>query len=140
MRSRPDNGADVGHGQRGQRHRQVLHGIGRLRRVHHPVIDDAVHRDRRVVPRDDGLLGDVEHLFLHVHPPADAVDEGDDEVQPRAEHAGEGAEALHRPDFALRDRSDAAGCRQHGDEQQHDQDDRGAGDDVEQVGVHGRSM
>ena len=100
-----DHRADVGHGERRQRAGQVLHLVGRLGRVHHPVIDDAVHGDGRVVAGDDRLLGDVEHHLLHVHLAPDVVDVGDDEVQPRLQQPGEGAEPLHRPDLSPAARS-----------------------------------
>jgi hypothetical protein len=82
----------------------------------------AVHGDGGVVAGDDALLGDVEHLFLHVEAPADAVDVGDQEVQAGVERADIGAEALDGPDLALRH---GFGAGEDGDDhqQQHEHPD-----------------
>ena len=89
--------------------------IGCLRRVQHLVEGDAVDRDDGVVAGDDLLGRHVEHLLHHVHLGADAVDEGDDQVEAGRQRPGVAAETLDGVVVALRDGLDAG--EQHAEEQ-----------------------
>ena len=115
--------ADVGHRHAGQRLHQVLCAIGRLRRVEHTVVHDAVDGHGGVVAGDDRLLGDVEHDLLHVHLVPDLLHERHHEIQARVQQPGKGAEPLDRPDLALRHGANAKADGDDDDDRQHYQDD-----------------
>ena len=110
--------ADVGHGQVEDGVLQAGDLIGGLRRVEHLVEGDAVDRHDGVVAGDDLLRRHVEHLLHHVHLGADAVDEGDDQVEAGRQRPGVAAEALDRVVVALRHGLDAGE-----EDQQHEHDE-----------------
>ncbi len=121
---RADRGADVGHGDVGDRPLEVLHFVGRLAGVEHLVEDDAVDGDRGIVLGDHGLARNLEHGLLHVELATDAVDIGDDEVEAGIKRGAIAAEALDRPLRALRHRFHAGGDRRQHEQREHDEEDQ----------------
>ena len=118
-----DHRTDVGHRKRVQRERQVADLICSLLRLHHPVVDDAVDRDRGVVAGDDALFRNLDDLLLHVQLAADAIDIGQHEVQSGLQQARVGAEALDGPDLALRHGLHPGEQGDHDQDQQENPDD-----------------
>ena len=112
--------ADVGHGQHDDRLIEIGHLVACLGGVEYLKERDAVDRYRGVVLGDHLLLGNADHLLHHVHLAADAVEIGDDDVQPRRQRAGVFAESLDGPVVPLRHRLDAG--KQRKDHQQHQRD------------------
>ena len=109
--------ADVGHGQHDDRLVEIGDLVAGFRSIKHLIEGDAVHRHGGVVLGDHLLLGNADHLLHHVHLAADAVEIGNDDVQPRRQRAGVFAESLDGPVVALRHRLDAG--KQRKDHQQH---------------------
>ena len=109
--------ADIGHGQDDDGLVEIGDLVACFRGVEHLEERDAVHRHGGVVLGDHLLLGNVDHLLHHVHLAADAVEIGDDDVQPRRQRAGVFAEPLDGPVKALRHGFDAR--EQRHDHQQH---------------------
>ena len=99
--------ADVGHGQDDDGLVEIGDLVARLRRIEHLVEGDAVHRHGGVVLGDHLLFGNVDHLLHHVHLAADAIEIGNDKVQPRRQRARILAEPLDGPVIALRHGLDA---------------------------------
>ena len=96
----------------------------------HLVEGNAVDGHDRVVARDDLLRGNVQHLFHHRQPGADAVDEGQDQVQSGRERAGVASESLDSPVAALRHGLDAR------EQEEKHQDDEDRYDDVQAREIH----
>ncbi|MNP40952.1 hypothetical protein D3C76_1346250 [compost metagenome] len=69
------NGTDVGHRQINDRQLKVTHLVGRFRRVDHLNKAYRVDGDVGVIPGDDLLRGDIEHLLHHIDLAANAVHE-----------------------------------------------------------------
>ncbi len=122
---RAHHGADV-------RHRQLENGIleagnliSRLRRIQHLVEGNPVDRHDGVVAGDYFLGRYVEHLLHHVHPGADAIEKGNDNIEAGRERPGIASEALDRVVIALRHGLDAR------KKQEKNKDDQKRNDDVE---------
>ena len=121
-----DHRTDVGHRQSGQRELQVGDLIGRLLRFHHPIVDDAIDRHGGIVAGDDALLGDLDHLLLHVEPAPDLIDVRQHEIEARLQHARVRTEAFHSPYLSLRHGLHAGEQGDHDkDQDQHPDDDDG---------------
>ena len=118
---RAHHGADVRHGEVDDGALQLLDLVGGLGGAQHLVEVDAVDRHHGVVAGDDVLRGDVDHLLLHVHLGADALHDGNEDVQAGAERARVAAEVLDRVVVALRHHLDRGPQRRH---RQHDQQHR----------------
>ena len=116
---------DVGHGQDDDRLFEMGDLVARLGGVEHLEERDAVHRHGGVVLGDHLLLGNVDHLLHHVHLAADAVEIGNDDVQPRRQRAGVFAEPLDGPVIALRHGLDAR------EQRDNDEQNKGNREDVE---------
>ena len=100
---RAHDGTQVRRGELHDRGIEVADFICGLCRVEHLEEDDSIDADHGVVLGDDLLPRNVEHLLHHVHPAADAVEEGREEVQPGPRDRGEAAEIFYRILIALPD-------------------------------------
>ncbi len=92
------------------------HGVGHLE------IQHAVHGELGVVFGDTDLAGHVERNFFQRVFVGHAVDEGNDDVQPRLQGGVVAAETLQNPGVLLWHDLDAAADEQHGDDGQDDGD------------------
>ena len=79
--------------------------VGGAGGVEHLEEGHAVDAHHGVVPGDDVLARDVEHLLLHVHAVADPLHHRDEDVQARLQRARVAAEVLDGVVLALRARS-----------------------------------
>ena len=70
---RAEHGTDIGHRQVDDRLLKIADLVGGLWRVNHLNKADRVDGDVGVIPGDNLLRGDVEHLLHHVHFAADSV-------------------------------------------------------------------
>jgi hypothetical protein len=115
--------ADIRHGQGDDRQLEIGDFVACFRRIEDLEEGDPVDGDGGIVLGDHLLLRNRDHLFHHVHPAADAVEEGNDDIQARCQGAGVTAEALDRPVIALRDHLDRAEQRHNGHDHDHDDQD-----------------
>ena len=132
------DGADVGHRQVNDRRLELVDLVGRARRVDHLEERHAVDPHHGVVPRDDVLARDVEHLLLHVHAVADALHHRDEDVQAGLQGARVAAEVLDRVVHALRDDLDRRPQDHDGeDDEQHAEDFEAARKGAQHLRFHG---
>ena len=115
------HGAQVRGGERHDGIVQPADLVSRLGRVQHLEEHHRVHADHGVVLGDDFLARNVEHLFHHVDLVADAIDEGDDQMQPRIGRERVLAEPS-MVDIALLHHAHAHHQEQHDQQDQQDQD------------------
>src|SRR5690606_2880294 len=126
---------DVAQGRGGElldRAQVVRDLVGRRTGVGDLEVDDGVDRDDEVVFGDDRLRRERHHLLAHVDERTEPIDEGDQEIQPRAEGLVVPAQPLDDARGRLRDDPDRADHHDQGED-----DDRGGegpsdrlGDDV----------
>ncbi len=114
---------NIGHGQHDDRLVEIGYLVARFRRIEHLEERDAVHRHGGVVLGDHLLLGNADHLLHHVHLAADAIEIGNDDVEPRRQRAGVFAEPLDGPVEALRHRLDAGEQRKNNQQHKRDGED-----------------
>ncbi len=93
-------------------------GIGDLE------IQDAVHLQLRVVLGDADLARDVERDLAQIVAVGDAIDERDDEVEPRLEHREETPQPLDDEGVLLRHDADRARDDDDGDDEECDREKR----------------
>ncbi|MBG9885209.1 hypothetical protein ABE10_01120, partial [Bacillus toyonensis] len=114
--------------------------IGRGASVGDLEVDDRVDRDDEVVLGDHRLRRKGHDLLAHVDERAEAIDEGNQQIQPRREGLVIAAEPLHDAGGRLGDDPNGA------DDRHQDEDDDGDGEDPPDRGrdegrvVHGRLL
>ena len=96
--------------------------VGRLARIEHLEEHHRIDPDHGVVLGDDFLPGNIEHLLHHVDLVTDAIDEGDDQMQPRVGRQRVFAEPFDGIDIALLHHAHAHHQEQHDQQDQQDQD------------------
>ncbi len=99
---RAHDGTDIGHGEVQDCILQIGNLIGGLCCIEHLIEGHAIDADNGVIAGDDFLRWNVEHLFHHVKPCADTVEERHNEIEARHQRAGIAAKALHCVVVALR--------------------------------------
>jgi len=72
----------------------VLDAVAGTLRIDHPEIDETVHGDLHVVAGDAGLARHVDHLLAHLMAVGDAIEEWDQDVEPRLQDLAELTETL----------------------------------------------
>ena len=72
----------------------VLDAVAGALRIDHPEIDETVHGDLHVVAGDAGLARHVDHLLAHLMAVGDAIEEWDQDVEPRLQDLAELTETL----------------------------------------------
>src|SRR5215831_12593413 len=108
------HGTDIGHRELDDGLVELRNLVACLGGVEHLKKHDAVYRNAGVVLGNDLLLRNVHHLFHHIHPATDPVDEGDDQVKAGPQHSRVAAESLNGPIIALWHRLDAEKDRENG--------------------------
>src|SRR5678816_3897843 len=98
---RADDGSNIGHRQIDHGLAQIVDLIGGLGSIERLIEDHGVDSDARIIFGDDFLPRNIEHLLHHVHAPANAFDEGRDEMKSGGKRALEAAKALQGVDVTL---------------------------------------
>jgi hypothetical protein len=117
------------HDQIADRLGEIGHAIHRLDRIGDLHEGDRVGQDHRIVAGDDLLLLHVEDDVLGHQLVGDAVEVGDEDVEPGAQRGVVLAQALDHPFLALRHQTHPLGDRDHHEHQHRDRDRESFGHD-----------
>src|SRR5262249_34101359 len=121
---------NVRHSQPCDREIEIGDFVARLGCINDLKERDAIDRHGGVVLGNHLLLWDVNYLLHHVHLAANAVDEGNNQVQSRTESMGVAAKALYRPIVTLRN------CLYPAIERDNDQEHQNDNENLEAAHSH----
>ena len=96
-------------------------------RIRHLEKEHAVDSKLRIVLRDANLARRVQRHFLEAVLISDAVDEGNDDIEPRREHAVEFTETLNHPCVLLRHHLDALRDEHNGEQNEENRENQKVG-------------